>query len=230
MTILYVDAEHERIRQDPALGLTHRVKLDEAAARLADAAGEPCQVLHFSDVSPTSIGRVAPTAMVISGSTADWAEYDFGEMAGLLDTIRAAPVPILGLCAGHQLIGVAHRARWGPLGALRDGEVDPDPRFGPGQRKERGFLPVQVDPDCPLFRGLATTPTFYQSHYWQLANVPDGFVLRASSSWSSIQAIERRDRPVFGVQFHPERYDDTYADGAVVLRNFFALAQRSHRD
>ena len=155
----------------------------------------------------------------------DWADYDFTSLARLLAVIRAAPAPILGICAGHQLIGLAHGASWGPLGPLQAGEVDPDPRFVPGRRKERGFLPVEVDSCCPLFRGLDSTAAFFQSHYWQLEDVSQGFAARARSPWSPIQAIERLDRPVFGVQFHPERYDTAQPDGATVLRNFFARAR-----
>ena len=225
MSVVYVDPEHDRVRNHPEAGSSHRAKIAETTARIGEAAGAPCKPLGFAEVSPARIERAAPAAMVIGGSTAAWEEYDFGELGGLLEVIRAAPVPILGICAGHQLIGFAHRAAWGPLGALREGEVDADPRFAPGQRKERGFLPVQLDLRCPLFRGLAPTATFFQSHYWQLEGVPRGFVARARSPWSPIQAIQRLDRPVFGVQFHPERDDAVHGNGAVVLGNFFALAR-----
>ena len=223
MSVWFVDTEHHRVRTHPEAGSSYRTKPAATAARIEDVAGTACELLDFAGVSPARIARAAPTAMVIGGSTADWNAYDFGELGGLLDVIRAAPVPILGICAGHQLIGFAHNAPWGALGPLQEGEVDPDPRFAPGQRKERGFLPVRVDLRCPLFRGLSATASFFQSHYWQLAALPRGFVGRASSAWSAIQAIERVDRPVFGVQFHPERYDAAHPNGAVVLRNFFAL-------
>lgn len=225
MTVLYIDTEHDGVRAHPESGPAHQAKLEAARARLAVAAGEPCLSLHFAAVSPAQIERVAPTALVIGGNTTDWADFDFTSLAGLLATIRAAPVPILGICAGHQLIGFAYGAPWGPLGPLRAGEVDPNPRFAPGRRKEHGFLPVEVDPCCPLFRGLDSTAAFFQSHYWQLEGVPLGFVARARSPWSPIQAIERLDRPVFGVQFHPERYDTAQPDGATILHNFFALAR-----
>lgn len=225
MTVWYVDAEHDRIFAHSERGPSHHAKVEEARARLEAAAGVSCRSLHFADVSLAGVERDRPAAIVISGNTTDWAAFDFSAMAGLLAAIRAALVPILGICAGHQLVGYAHGAAWGPLGVLQDGETDPDPRFAPGQRKQRGFLPVAVDPRCPLFRGLAPTAAFFQSHYWQLEEVPGGFVARASAPWSPIQAIERLDRPVFGVQFHPERYDADHPHGAVVLRNFFALVQ-----
>jgi GMP synthase-like glutamine amidotransferase len=223
MTVLYIDTEHDLVLAHPELGPAHRARIETTRDRLAAAAGQSCQVRHFAAVSLELIERIAPSTLVIGGNRTDWEAYDDAELSGILATIRAAPVPILGICAGHQLIGRAHGAAWGPLGSLQPGEIDPDPAFAPGQRKECGFLPVEIDPRCSLFRGLAPRPTFFQFHYWQLDEIPAAFVLRAHSPWSTIQAIECRDRPVFGVQFHPERYEPTDSAGASVLQNFFAL-------
>lgn len=225
MRVLYIDVEHGRVRAHERLGPSYRTRLEAARSRLEEAAGRPCQTLHFADVTPARVAAIAPAAVVISGCTTDWAEYDFATFDGLLATIRDVEIPMLGICGGHQLIGYAHGAAWGPLDALREGEDDPEPSFAPGQRKQRGFMPVAVDVSCPLFRGLGATPTFFQSHYWQLTETPPGFVNRASSPWSEIQAIEQGDRPVFGVQFHPERYDADHPDGVRLLRNFFGLTE-----
>ena len=127
MTVLYVDTEHDLVPDDPERGPAHHAKVREAQARLAAAAGGPCFRVRFADVSPAQVARLAPAAMVIGGAAADWTAYDVATLTGLLQTIRAAPVPILGICAGHQLVGRAHGAPWGPLGALQEGEVDPDP-------------------------------------------------------------------------------------------------------
>ena len=223
MTVLYVDMEHDRVLQDPVSGPAHRARRERAQARVAAAAGEPCMVLRYGEVCAHRLQNVAPRAVVLSGNRTDWHHFAYDDLEGVLALIRTAPVPILGICAGHQLIGHAHGATWGPLGPLQEGETDPDPRFAPGQRKERGFLPVQTDPHCPLFCRLGPTACFFQSHYWHLHDAPAGFIARACSPWSPIQAIEHRDRPIFGVQFHPERYDAAHPDGEVVLRNFFAL-------
>lgn len=225
MTVLYIDTEHDQVLDHPERSLTHRARIETVQGRLAAAAGEPCLVQRFAAATLARIEQIAPSALVIGGNLTDWSAYDSADLAGLFATIRAAPVPILGICAGHQLIGQAHGAAWGPLGAPQTGEIDPDPAFAPGQRKECGFLPVEIDPRCPLFHGLPPRSTFFQFHYWQLDDIPAGFAIRAHSPLSTIQAIERHDRPVFGVQFHPERYDSAYPDGATVLRNFFALSQ-----
>lgn len=225
MGIVYVDLEHSRIVQDAVAGASHRARLDTARTRLESAAGETCDVMRFEDVTLDVVRILTPSSMVISGNTTDWSEYHVATLAGLIDTIRCAPVPILGICGGHQLIGRAHGAAWGPLGRVRDGEFDPDPRFAPGLHKERGFHHIDVDGENPLFRNLVDAPVVFQSHYWHLTSVPAGFISCASSVDSPIQAIMRRDRPVFGVQFHPERFDHDNQDGNTVLRNFFATAR-----
>ena len=225
MRIVYVDTEHEGVHADREASSRQLARLAETTERLGMVAGAPPELLGFAEVSPARIAQSSPAAIIIGGNTTDWGEFDFEEMTGLLEVIRAAPAPILGICAGHQLIGYAHHVKWGPLGPLQQGEIDPDPRFAPGQRKQRGFHSVQLDLRCPLFRGMGATADLFQSHYWQLEEVPPGFAVRASSPWSAIQAIERLDRPVFGVQFHPERYDTAHPHGAVIVHNFFSLAR-----
>jgi len=222
VSILFIDLEHDRIVHDPVTGALHRTKHDDAGARLTAAAGEPYESVRFSVLTIERVRSLAPTAIVISGNTADWSEYDMDVLAGLMEVIRTAPVPILGICGGHQLIGHAHGAPWGPLGRLSVGMIDPDPRFATGLHKERGFLPVDIERASPLFARVGDAPVVFQSHYWHLTGVPTGFIALASSSDSPIQAIARKDRPVFGVQFHPERYDDDHRDGETILRNFFA--------
>lgn len=224
MAILYVDPEHDHVALDPTEGARHRARVQATRKRIAAAAGDECHVERYDTVNPVRLERSAPTAIVIGGCTTDWGWYDMAAFEGLCAVIRAATMPILGICAGHQLIGYAHGARWGSLGPLHGGELDPDPRFAPGMRKERGFLPANVDGDCALFRDLGPSPTFFQSHYWQLLNVPSGFMCRAATPWSPIQAIERLDGPVFGVQFHPERFDAAHPDGEHLLRRFFEVA------
>lgn len=224
MTIVFVDLEHGRVVNDSAAGVTHRTRLDAARVRLAAAAGEPCDVVRFEDAAVDHLRILNPCAIVISGNTADWSDYDFATLTGLIETIRAAPLPILGICGGYQLIGYAHGATWGPLDRVPGGAVDPDPNLAPGLYTETGFLPIDADRCSPLFQGLCESPVMFQSHYWQLNDIPEGFEVCAASPGSPIQAIARRDRPVFGVQFHPERYDDRHRDGETVLKNFFAIA------
>ena len=44
----------------------------------------------------------------------------------------------------------------------------------------------------------------------------------ATSEACVVQALQARDAPIFGTQFHPELYDDAHPDGAAMLRAFVA--------
>ena len=223
MPVYYVDPEHARVAADPTRGTAHRTKLESIRGRVATLAGLETYLIRYEDLSPLDLANA--DALVIGGCTTDWSDYDLNAFDPLLQLIRTAPRPILGICAGHQLIGRAHGASWSSLGLLQPGETDPDPSFAPGIRKQRGFMPVEVAGGSSLFSGLPTPVTVFQSHYWQLTSIPEGFVRSAWSAWSPIQAIERHDRPVFGIQFHAERYDGDHPDGARILERFLSIAR-----
>jgi GMP synthase (glutamine-hydrolysing) len=63
-----------------------------------------------------------------------------------------------------------------------------------------------------------------QRHFWELKTAPTGFARLAASDACAVQAIRHESRPLWGLQFHPERYSERYPDGRIVLANFFRLA------
>ncbi len=229
MTILLIDPEHRSVAANHELAKRHQAHLAIARSRLAAIGGTECRVWSYVEASPVAVERLTPVAVVIGGSSTGWDRYEFSEMTGLFDLIRTTSRPLLGICAGHQLIGRAYGAPWGPLTQSEGASVASEQAFGVGKLTETGYLPLAVDPSCPLFAGLQSTAILCQSHYWQLTAVPPGFTLRASTPVCPVQAIEHQDRPLFGVQFHPERYDDLHPAGHQVLRNFIDLARDRSR-
>jgi GMP synthase (glutamine-hydrolysing) len=102
----------------------------------------------------------------------------------LLDT----NIPVLGLCYGMQLL--AH---------LAGGKVVR------ASRREYGRADVRVE-GGRLFEGFGRgeeTPV-WMSHGDHVDTPPPGFTVTACSDNSPIAAFEHRERPLFGVQFHPE--------------------------
>jgi GMP synthase (glutamine-hydrolysing) len=91
-------------------------------------------------------------------------------------------------------------------------------------RKEWGPHRVDVVAPDPLFDGLADAAVVEQRHFWELKAVPQGFERLAGSPACPIQAIRHRVLPLYGVQFHPERFSERHPDGRVILTNFFRLA------
>jgi para-aminobenzoate synthetase component II len=115
------------------------------------------------------------------------------ERAGVsIDLARrcaAAGVPVLGVCLGHQAIGVA----WGAV-------VDRAPELLHGKtslvhHKGVGVLAGQPDP---------FTATRYHSLTVLRDTIPADFEITGETDTGIVMALRHRELPVEGVQFHPE--------------------------
>jgi anthranilate synthase component 2 len=122
-----------------------------------------------------------------------------------VDLIRKAPasLPILGVCLGHQSIGQAFGGAVVSAKEIRHGKIS--------EIAHRGG---------PLFAGL---PERYQVvRYHSLAiqerDLPDSLMVDAVTDDGEIMAVRHRERPVYGVQFHPESILTEH--GHALLRNF----------
>ena len=126
----------------------------------------------------------------------------------LFDFIRANEMPMLGICAGVQLIARA----FGSAICTMD---DPDGEFG--------FTKMTVCARHPMLKGLEDGFTCMLMHRDAVCTVPEGFTLLASTDKSPVQMIAHRERPIVGMQFHPELQNETHRDGEILLQNFFRL-------
>lgn len=131
------------------------------------------------------------------------------EDAGIsIDVIRSAPriLPILGVCLGQQAIGVAS-----------GGTVV----HGPAP--VHGKLTVVRHDGEDLFAGIPSP--FMATRYHSLVvsdDLPAALRPLARADDGSLMALRMRERPVWGVQFHPEALLTEH--GHAVLANFLALA------
>lgn len=96
-------------------------------------------------------------------------------------------IPILGICAGIQFMAVHFGGRAGPSAI---------PEFGK--------VTIYVDDPDVLFKGLPNQFTAWESHNDEVQVVPPGFKSLAHSDNSKVQAMRCLERPIFGLQFHPE--------------------------
>jgi GMP synthase (glutamine-hydrolysing) len=126
-----------------------------------------------------------PKGVILSGGPASVYDEDVPTAdRSLLD----ANIPVLGLCYGMQLL--AH---------LAGGKVVR------ASRREYGRADVRIE-GGKLFEGFGRgeeTPV-WMSHGDHVNAPPPGFSVTASSENSPVAAFEHRERPLFGVQFHPE--------------------------
>lgn len=221
--IWYVDIEHEDALADPARAPDFERVRNQRAWVMEDVSGVPCEAIFYRQVSSQLAKEKNVKAIAISGNTTDWEFYDFTTFAPLFEIIQSGTMPVIGLCGGHQLIGLAYHAQCGPLRKLRPGEAEIGD-FAPGWFKEVGYLPVTVIQEDPLFAGLGKQPVFFESHYWEIKELPPEFECLASTEECKIQAMRHRQFPIFGTQFHPEVNSAENRDGRKLLANFFTIA------
>lgn len=126
-------------------------------------------------------------------------EGDFGVCA---DAIRRSEVPLLGVCLGHQGLGWANGAT-----------VDNAPEI------MHGRLSAVLHEGSPLFEGIPREFQAVRYHSLCVAQpLPEELEPIAWTSDGVLMAAAHRDRPQWGVQFHPESICSEY--GRRLLANF----------
>lgn len=134
---------------------------------------------------------------------------------GLVEPLRAARRPVLGLCLGMQALTESSAeggARVECLGVI-PGRAE---RFGDGVKvPQMGWNTVRVLREDPLFAGIPPDEHFYFLHAYRVHAAPE-HVLAETDYGGAYPSAVRRDH-FRGVQFHPEK-SGPY--GLRLLRNF----------
>jgi GMP synthase (glutamine-hydrolysing) len=170
----------------------------------------------YRNVSLKRIQELSPSHIVLSGQSHPWDLYSPDSLSGLLEVIRQAPRPILGVCGGHQQMAIAFGAPVGLMERLAPGEGYE------GAKRERGFFEVETDGNG-LFAGLPRKVNVWHSHCDEVKELPTGFHRAAFNDTCAIQAMQHHSKPLFGVQFHPELFDDGHPHGQRIVENFLNL-------
>lgn len=171
-------------------------------ARIESTLGAELESLPYDEVE-------APTAeaLVLSGSTDPWAIHHQRSLGRFYEELRRYPGPVLGICAGMQMLV---RARGGVV--------------APASKATRGFGEIDVLDDSDLLAGLAPRFDAYSSHEDEVTRLPSEFRILASSDACAVEAVAAVDRPWWGTQFHPEAWDDDHPAGRAVVQRFAELA------
>jgi len=170
----------------------------------------------FHNVSLDRVRSLRPSHIILSGQSHPWDEYAPEALVGVFAVIKQANQPILGVCGGHQQIALAYGASVGLMERLQPGEGYE------GAKRERGYFPVEHT-GHGLFKGLPSQITVWHSHCDEVKQLPSGFRATASNETCEIQAMQHIGRRLFGVQFHPELFDDDHPEGRRIVENFLSL-------
>jgi anthranilate synthase/aminodeoxychorismate synthase-like glutamine amidotransferase len=166
--------------------------------------GADLRVKRNNEVTLGEVEAMAPEQILISPGPGR------PESAGIsIDVIRrfGPTTPLLGVCLGHQAIGVVYGGAVTRAAAPRHGKTS-----------------VVVHDGHGLFRGM--TEPFEAGRYHSLIVAHEGFppeleVAARTKDDGTIMAVRHRSYPVHGVQFHPESV--LTPDGRRILQNFLDL-------
>jgi anthranilate synthase component II len=117
-------------------------------------------------------------------------------------------VPILGICLGHQSIA-----------QVFGGNVVRAAHMMHGKTSQ-----VERTAECPIFQKVPEifTATRYHSLIVEKETLPEAIVPTAySMDDGEIMALQIRNKPIYGVQFHPESIMSEF--GYEILDNFLKL-------
>jgi len=165
--------------------------------------GEDVRVYRNDKITVQQIDDLRPDRIVISPGPCTPKE------AGVsVETIRhfAGRIPILGVCLGHQSLGVAF-----------GGEVIR------AQRLMHGKTSMISHDGKTIFHGLPNPfeATRYHSLLVNPKNLPDCLEISAKTAEGEIMGLRHRTFAIEGVQFHPESI--LTKAGKDLLRNFLKL-------
>ncbi|MDA4119198.1 MAG: gamma-glutamyl-gamma-aminobutyrate hydrolase family protein [Thaumarchaeota archaeon] len=120
--------------------------------------------------------------------------------------ILESTVPVLGVCFGHQMMARTFGAE-----VVKDG------------KHVLEMVETKVLADDPLFEGLPKSMMLLESRHEVVRSLPGGFRLLAKSATSEIASMKHEKRPLYGVQFHPERYTKENPEGNAIVGNFVRI-------
>jgi len=162
-------------------------------------------VVHRNDqITVDQIAALKPRRIVVSPGPCSPAEA--GISVELIQKL-SDQIPTLGVCLGHQAIGHAFGGKVVRAPQLMHGKTDLIQHDGSG-----------------IFKDLSNpfVATRYHSLIVEKASLPSCLRMTAWVADGTIMGLEHRERPLWGVQFHPESI--LTVEGKQLLQNFLDLS------
>ncbi len=158
--------------------------------------------MRNDEVTVSGIERIDPDRIILSpGPGTPLRSSDVGVSLRVVEELGPY-IPVLGICLGHQAIGVAYGARVRRARRIMHGKTSRVEHNG-GR----------------LYAGVPRVFTAMRYHSLVLDDIPGCLEVTAvSREDGEVMGIRHKRYPVHGVQFHPESIGTPY--GPRILRNF----------
>tara|TARA_Y100000588_G_C14189640_1_gene897431 strand:- start:778 stop:1371 length:594 start_codon:yes stop_codon:yes gene_type:complete len=174
------------------------------------ALGQTLEVWRNDTFNMTDIEKLSPQAIILSPGPGH------PEDAGYTcDVIRRCmkKYPILGVCLGHQAIGL-----------VEGGQVGQAHQQLHGKRSKINLR------ESELFESLPQTIDVVRYHSLVIKknSCPNTLKVISTDDKGEIMAVEHKEYPLFGVQFHPESYGTQ--GGITIFENFLKIAKTHNKE
>lgn len=158
------------------------------------------KIIRNDDMTVAEIKELNPDHIILSPGPGR--PEDAGIIIDVAKNIH--DTPILGVCLGHQAVCAAFGATITYAKELMHGKQSD----------------VQFDTDCPLFKGCPEVAPVarYHSLAADADTIPEELKITALTTDGEVMAVQHKEYPVYGVQFHPESI--MTPDGKRMLYNF----------
>ena len=164
--------------------------------------GVSCQVVKLPLLSETQISKAK--GIIISGAPILLTESYPTLFADRFFFLKTISIPVLGICFGHQVLGLVFGET-----VFKGEEV---------RRSEQ----INFMFDDALTQGIPLTSSFTEDHIEGVGLPDDDFFLLASSVHYEVEAMKHKKKNIYGVQFHPEVSGEL---GKKLLSNFCGLCK-----
>ncbi|MCI7805371.1 MAG: bifunctional anthranilate synthase component II/anthranilate phosphoribosyltransferase [Oscillospiraceae bacterium] len=159
------------------------------------------KVVRNDCITIEEIEKLSPEAIVISPGPG------YPKDAGIsVEVIKhfSGRLPILGICLGHQSICEAFGGKIVKADELMHGKSSK----------------ISIDNATPLFKDLPKDieAARYHSLIAEHSSLPECLEATAFDTAGQIMAVQHKEHPTYGLQFHPESV--LTADGKIIIRNF----------
>ena len=165
------------------------------------------RVIRNDALSVKQIAEMQPERIILSPGPGY--PKDAGVCMEVIEKLGSG-IPMLGVCLGHQAICEAFGATVSYARELMHGKKKT--RYTMGKSR--------------LLKGLE--PSFPAARYHSLAameeTLPDELIVTAKSDDGEIMAVEHREYPILGLQFHPESV--MTPDGRKMIDNFMEVVRK----
>lgn len=142
--------------------------------------------------------------VILSGAPVLVTEQDISHQLAKTAWLKNTKIPVLGICFGHQIIGIHFGS------------------FATRIKEDRDWQEIEVIKDSPLFDRLPEIFEMMEDHC-ETISIPSVFELIATSDACVNEAMQHTEKPLFGVQFHPESSGNY---GRTLFDNFYQIVEK----